>query len=70
MKCLMCSGEMERSTVTYTVDRNGYHLFLEKIPAFVCTQCGERFFEEEEVAAIQNMLKGIEQKLEEVQKMA
>ncbi|MBI4649991.1 YgiT-type zinc finger protein [Candidatus Desantisbacteria bacterium] len=32
---------MEKSTVSYTVDRKGYHLFIEKIPANVCSQCGE-----------------------------
>ena len=66
MKCLLCKGEMEKSTVAYTVDRKGYHLFIEKIPAYVCTQCGEKYFEEREVGAIQNMLKVFEKKLDEV----
>ncbi|MEK6657777.1 MAG: type II toxin-antitoxin system MqsA family antitoxin [Nitrospirota bacterium] len=66
MKCLLCKGEMEKSTVAYTVDRKGYHLFIEKIPAYVCTQCGEKYFEEKEVDAIQNMLKVFEKKLDEV----
>ena len=57
---------MEKSTVAYTVDRKGYHLFIEKIPAYVCTQCGEKYFEEKEVDAIQNMLKVFEKKLDEV----
>lgn len=70
MKCLLCGGEMEKSMVTYTVDRKGYHLFLENIPANVCTQCGERAFEEREVAAIQDMLKTVEEKLEAVRKAA
>ncbi len=66
MRCLLCKGEMEKSTVAYTVDRKGYHLFIEKIPAYVCTQCGEKYFEEKEVDAIQNMLKVFEKKLDEV----
>lgn len=66
MKCLLCKGEMEKSTVSYTVDRKGYHLFIENIPAYVCAQCGERYFEEREVDAIQNMLKVFEKKLDEV----
>lgn len=66
MKCLLCGGEMEKSTVAYTVDRRGYHLFIEKIPAYVCSQCGERYFEEKEVEAIQNMIKALEEKLQEV----
>ncbi|MEW6003137.1 MAG: type II toxin-antitoxin system MqsA family antitoxin [Nitrospirota bacterium] len=66
MKCLLCKGEMERSTVTYTIDRKGYHLFIREIPAYVCLQCGERYFEEKEVDAIQNMVKTLEEKLKEV----
>ena len=66
MKCLLCKGEMERAMVNYTVDRRGYHLFIEKIPAYVCSQCGERFFEEKEVGAIQDMIKSLEEKLQAV----
>lgn len=66
MKCLFCKGEMEKASVSYTVDRKGYHLFIEKIPAYVCTQCGERYFEEKEAEAIQNMIKALEEKLKDV----
>lgn len=70
MKCLLCKGEMEKSQVTYTIDRKGYHLFLEKIPAYVCSQCGEKYFEEKEIDAIQNMIKALEDRLAEVVKVA
>ncbi len=66
MRCLLCNGEMEKATVAYTVDRKGYHLFIEKLPAYVCSQCGERYFEEKEVEAIQNMIKALEEKLQDV----
>jgi YgiT-type zinc finger domain-containing protein len=57
---------MERAMVNYTIDRKGYHLFIEKIPAYVCSQCGERYFEEKEVGAIQDMIKSLEEKLQAV----
>jgi YgiT-type zinc finger domain-containing protein len=57
---------MEKTFVAYTVDRKGYHLFIEKIPGHVCSQCGERYFEEKEVEAIQNMIMALEEKLKEV----
>lgn len=66
MKCLMCKGEMEKSVVAYTVDRKGYHLFIEKMPAYVCSQCGEKYFEEKEIEAIQNMIKTLEEKLQDI----
>jgi YgiT-type zinc finger domain-containing protein len=43
---------MEKTTVSYTIDRKGYHLFIEEIPAYVCSQCGERYFEERESEAV------------------
>lgn len=70
MKCLQCGGEMEKKTVPYSVDRKGYHLYLGEIPAFVCTRCGEKFFDEKEVAAIQDILRNIDEKLEQVRKVA
>ncbi len=66
MKCLSCKGDMERALVSYTVDRKGYHLFVEKIPAQVCSRCGERYYAEKEVEAIQNMIKALEDKLKDV----
>jgi YgiT-type zinc finger domain-containing protein len=57
---------MEKSSVAYTVDRKGYHLFIEKVPAYVCSQCGERYFEEREVEAIHEMIKTLENKLQDV----
>lgn len=66
MKCMQCRGEMKKAMVAYTVDRQGYHLFIKKIPAYVCSQCGEKYFEEKEVRVIQSMLKVFEKKLKEV----
>ena len=70
MKCLLCNGEMEKSKVSYTIDRKGYHVFIEKIPAYVCSQCGERFFDEAEVKALQEMIAVFEDKLKEINKIA
>jgi YgiT-type zinc finger domain-containing protein len=66
MKCLLCKGKMEKKSVAYTVDRKGYHLFIEKIPAYVCSRCGEKYFEDKEVGAIQDMLKTFEKNLKRV----
>ena len=70
MRCLLCKGEMEKSTVSYVVNRKGYHIYVESIPAFVCSQCGERYFDEKEVDAIQDMIITFEEKLSNVAKVA
>lgn len=70
MKCLFCNGEMEKTSVSYSVDRKGYHIYIEKIPALECVQCGERYFEEAEVKAIQDMIQSFEDKLVNITKTA
>jgi YgiT-type zinc finger domain-containing protein len=62
MKCLYCQGQMERGTAPFRVDRKGYHLTWETLPAWVCTQCGEVYFEETEIETIQAVARLIERK--------
>jgi len=46
MECLYCKGTLVRKKVSYTANRNGYHLIAD-VPAWVCEQCGEPLFDEE-----------------------
>ncbi len=61
MECLHCKGKMEKGKAPFSIIRNGYHISWESIPAWVCSQCGEPFFEENEVNHIQEALKKIDQ---------
>ena len=62
MNCIHCQGEMKRDSSPFHIDRKGYHILLNDIPAWVCTQCGEPYFEEKEVEAIQELIKSVDQK--------
>jgi len=53
---------MKRATTPFHVDRKGCHLVLDSVPAWVCQQCGETYFEEKEVDAIQDLIRSIEEK--------
>lgn len=33
MKCMHCQGIVERGIAPFHIDRNGYHLVLDRIPA-------------------------------------
>ena len=70
MKCMYCGGKMERGTAPFHVDRNGYHLTLEAVPAWVCMQCGEPFFEEAEVLSIQKAIDKLDEQAVELAKAA
>ena len=60
IECLHCKGEMERGTAPFSVDRHGYHVHWDAIKAWVCTQCGEPFFETQEVEQIQRALEALD----------
>lgn len=47
---------MRYGSATYSIDRNGYHVTWDAIPAWVCDQCGEVLFEAHEVDLIQEAL--------------
>ncbi len=56
MTCMHCEGRMKRAPAPFHIDRKGYHLSLDAVPAWVCGQCGEPYFEEREVRTIQRLL--------------
>lgn len=60
MKCMHCQGQMNKGSAPFHIDRQGYHLTLEAIPAWVCQQCGEVYFDEPEVDSIQEIIRAIE----------
>ncbi len=61
MECFYCKGSLVRSVAPLSIDRNGYHIIWESVPAWVCTQCGEALFEEDELHHIQLALEPVEQ---------
>jgi len=56
MDCIHCKGNGKCGTAPLILDRNGYRVSRDAIPAWVCSQCGEPLFESREVDLIQNAL--------------
>ena len=52
---------MKRSNAPFHIDRKGYHLVFDTVPAWVCEQCSEAYFEEREVKAMQTAIQGLDQ---------
>ena len=59
MKCMHCQGEMKKGSAPFHIDRQEYHFTLDAVPAWVCQQCGEVYFEEPEVDSIQEIIRAI-----------
>lgn len=60
MECFQCKGRLQRGTAPFSIDRAGYHVHWDSIPAWVCTQCGEPLFEAREVQLIQEALAALD----------
>lgn len=47
MKCVICkTGDLQPQSASVTVDRQGALLVVQGVPALVCDNCGERYFED------------------------
>ena len=55
-----CRGQMKKATAPFHIDRQEYHLTLDAVPAWVCQQCGEVYFDEPEVDSIQEIIRAVE----------
>ena len=66
MECFHCKGKMVKGSAPFSADRNGYHISWKSISAWVCTQCGEALFEENEVSHIQKALRQVDQETKEL----
>lgn len=60
MECLCCKAQMRRGTAPFSLNRNGYRVSWDNIPAWVCDQCGEVLFEAREVDVIQDALSSLD----------
>jgi len=52
---------MKQGVAPVHIDRQGCHVTFDNVPAWVCQQCGEAYFEEQEVDTIQDLIRTVEQ---------
>lgn len=58
----MCKGELEEKKVNYVVDLENTIIIIKGVPAKVCKQCGEQFYDDEtskNIEEIVNKLKDL-----------
>ncbi len=53
---------MRRGRAPFQIDREGYVLTLQAVPAWICGQCGEAYFEDREVDVIQEVIRSMDTK--------
>jgi YgiT-type zinc finger domain-containing protein len=47
MRCVFCGGEVVKKKVTFTHEENDKYLIVERVPAEVCSKCGEKMYSPE-----------------------
>lgn len=60
MKCFMCKSDLKHKKVNYVVDLEETIIIIKGVPALVCSQCGEQYFDDEtseNIEKIVNQLK-------------
>ena len=53
MNCFMSKGHMTIGTVNHIVDIEGSIIIVKNVPANVCKQCGEAFYEHDVVKKLE-----------------
>jgi YgiT-type zinc finger domain-containing protein len=61
---------MKKGETPFHIDRRGVHITLDAVPAWVCMQCGEPYFEEAEVEDIQDVIESVDEKSDVLAKSA
>lgn len=68
MNCFMCKGNLEEKKVNYVVDLKDtiIIIIIKGVPAKVCTQCGEQYFDDETAENIEKIVNQLKQLATEV----
>ena len=70
MVCHFCKGTMQKGKTSYTVNRKGYHLVIDEVPAYICDQCKEPYFDEPGVRLVQELIRDLDRRAEALQSVA
>ena len=56
MDCFICKGKLEEKKVNYIADLEDTIIIIKGVPAKVCTQCGEQYFDDETTENIERIV--------------
>ena len=66
MNCFMCKGDLIEKKVNYVVDLEDTIIIIKGVPAKVCIQCGEQYFNDETAENIGKIVNKLKQLATEV----
>ena len=66
MNCFLCKGNLQERKVNYVVDLENTIIIIKGVPAKVCSQCGEQYFDDEIAENIEKIVNQLKQLSAEV----
>ena len=60
MKSMHCQGQIKKATAPFHIVRKDYHLTLNAVPAWICQQCEDVYFDDPDVDSIQEIIQADE----------
>jgi YgiT-type zinc finger domain-containing protein len=67
--CSLCGGEMEEKKVEVIKRAEGKVVVIKEVPAWVCKQCGERYYLIDTIEHINDVLREVSEKKVKLQKI-
>ena len=64
--CFMCKGHMNPSIINHIVDMDGSIIIVKNVPANVCKQCGEAFYDHDIVKKLEIIVEQAKQNKAEI----
>ena len=56
MRCFTCNGQLEEKKVNYVVDLDSTIIIVKGVPAKVCKECGEQYFDDETTEKLEKIV--------------
>ena len=57
----MCKGKTEKKQVNYFLDLHHAMIIVKDVPADVCMQCGERYFDDKVMDNLEKIVNGLKE---------
>lgn len=57
--CRNCQGDLEKKWITVEKEWQGERIIIEDVPAMVCEQCGETYFDSETTLRMEKIKKAV-----------
>jgi len=65
--CMFCKNDaVKQSVTTYVVNYKNHVIVIKNVPCEECTQCGERFFDDEVAEKLEKMVDAAKQLMQEI----